>query len=280
MTWFNETLVGAFRHSFKVSRPVYSGRTRYQSVEIFDNDLFGRVLALDGVVQTTERDEHFYHEMIVHVPMFAHGAARRVLVVGGGDGGSIEEVLKHPVEQVTMVELDPEVVALCREHLPEISRGAFDDPRLELVIGDGARYLAECDTSFDVIIVDSTDPVGPGAVLFEEPFYRACRDRLTASGILMCQCSATFQYADVLANAFDRLGAIFPHRGAVLTGVPAYGGGYMPLAWASLGGDLAAMSLAELNARYQRAGIETRFYHPAFHLAAMVLPGGVGEHPA
>ena len=144
-------------------------------------------------MQTTERDEFIYHEMISHVAIMAHGAAQDVLIIGGGDGGTLEEVLKHQsVVRATMVELDPGVVELARTYLPGVSRGAFDDPRTELIFGDGVRFVAEADRQFDVIIVNSTDPVGPGEVLFTEAFYADCRARLRPGGILVAQSGNPF----------------------------------------------------------------------------------------
>jgi spermidine synthase len=277
VTWFSETVEHAYRQSFKVERSIYRGRTAYQEIEIFENALFGRVLALDGVVQTTERDEYIYHEMIVHVPLFGHGGARRVLIIGGGDGGALEEALKHPVEQVTMVDLDAQVIELCRRHLPSVSAGAFEDPRLELVIGDGASFVAESGRRFDVIVVDSTDPVGPGVVLFESPFYESCRASLHEGGVLVAQCSTPYEYPDVLRESCARLERLFTHVGAFIVGVPSYGGAYMGFAWASDSVDLAHLPLTTLEQRYAQAAIETRHYTPAFHASTFVLPADIGR---
>ena len=167
--WYEETYYPHWRQRFLVERYVHRGRTAFQEAIVFESPQVGRVLVLDGFVQTTERDEFIYHEMITHVALMAHGAAREVLIIGGGDGGALEEVLKHQtVARVTMVELDPGVVELARRHLPGISRGAFDDPRTRLIFGDGVKFVAGTEQQFDVIIVNSTDLVGPGAVLFTE----------------------------------------------------------------------------------------------------------------
>lgn len=164
--WVSETLHAGYQQRFEVSKVLYSEKTEFQDMVIFENPKFGRVLVLDGVIQTTEKDEFIYHEMMVHTPMLANGAAKRVLIIGGGDGGCLREALRHPgVGKVTMVEIDPTVVELSRKYLPGHSDGAFDDPRTDLVIADGLKYVAESDEKFDVIIVDSTDPIGPGEVL-------------------------------------------------------------------------------------------------------------------
>ena len=167
--WFVEKLHAEFRQQLRIDRLIYQCNTNLQEILIFENAVFGRVLVLDGVVQTTEADEFIYHEMLTHVPIIAHGAARRVLVVGGGDGGMIEEVLKHRrLEQVVMVEVDRSVVELCKKYLPTLSQGAFDDPRLQLIIADGSEYVSQTTQLFDVIIVDSPDPLGPAINLFSD----------------------------------------------------------------------------------------------------------------
>ncbi|MCL4144200.1 UNVERIFIED_CONTAM: hypothetical protein GTU68_039063 [Idotea baltica] len=164
----------------------YDSATDHQRLRVFENAKFGRVLTLDGVVQTTTADEFIYHEMLAHVPILAHGAAKRVLIVGGGDGGMAREVLRHTsVDHVTMVEIDAGVVDFSKEYLPSLSNGAFDDPRLELVIADGAAFVSETDQRFDVMIVDSTDPIGPGEVLFTDTFYGRAKGLLNRNGVLV-----------------------------------------------------------------------------------------------
>jgi len=272
LTWYYETVAGAVRHGFRVDKELYRGRTAFQEVEIFENELYGRVLALDGVAQTSERDEYLYHEMIVHVPMFGHGRARDVLVIGGGDGGSIREVLRHPVDHVTMVDIDGELVELCREYLPSISDGAFEDPRLELLVGDGTAYVAETERRFDVIVIDSTDPVGPGVVLFQTPFYENCRRILKPGGIISHQWCTPFTYPYVIRMVHPVVKATFPHVGVYVAPIPLYGGGHMSFGWSSMDLDLEGVGLDELRSRYEAAGIETRRYSPEYHRGAMMLP--------
>lgn len=159
----------SFAQSLGVTKVLYDNNSSLQHIQVFENDRFGRVLTLDGVVQTTQGDEFIYHEMLTHVPILAHGNATRILIIGGGDGGMAREVLRHKsVEKVTMVEIDEGVVAFSKTYLPSLSNGAFDDPRLDLVIADGADFMVTSTDEFDVIIIDSTDPVGPGEVLFTE----------------------------------------------------------------------------------------------------------------
>ena len=261
----------------RVIKPIYAGHTGFQNVEVFENALLGGVLALDGIVQTTERDEFIYHEMLVHPPIFAHGDARRVLIIGGGDGGALEEALKHPVEQVTMVEIDREVIGLCRAHLPSICGDAFDDPRLDLIIGDGVEFVAETDRRFDVILVDSTEPAGPGAALFETPFYTDCQRCLAPGGILVTQNAVPFLQGEVARAAVTRLRPLFADVTLYLAPVPMFVGGYMAFGWATQNEEARKTPLAALERRCGEAGIKTRYYTPDVHKAAFVLPPYIGD---
>jgi spermidine synthase len=269
--WYEEAYHPHWRQRFQVGRYVYRGRTEFQEAIIFESPLFGRVLVLDGTVQTTERDEFIYHEMITHVALTAHGAVRDVLIIGGGDGGTLEEVLKHHgVARATMVELDPGVVELARAHLPGINRGAFDDPRTELIFGDGVQFVAAAAQQFDVIIVDSTDPFGPGEALFTQAFYADCRARLRPGGIVVAQSGNAFMERDRLHVCLARLGTVFEDTSFILTSVPAYLGGPFVFAWGSDDPAKRSLAPAELAARPVPEGL--RCYTPAVHAAAFVHP--------
>ena len=245
---------------------------------VFDNPTFGRVLILDGAFQVTTADEFVYHEMMAHVPLFAHGAVRRVLIIGGGDGGIAREVLRHrSVEHVTLVEIDRAVVDLAVRLLPEISAGAFDDPRLSLVIDDGAAFVAGTAERFDVVIVDSPDPIGPGAVLFEDAFYAACRRCLTGRGILVTQSGMPFLTADWFAGHAETLRRVFPERRVFLTTVPSYTGGPMAHGFCALDPASADPGEAELAARAEASGLALRYWTPAIHRAAFALPGYIAR---
>ena len=252
--------------------------TGLQSVLVFDTPCFGRVMVLDGIVQTTEGDEFIYHEMLAHVPLFAHGSARRVLVIGGGDGGMLREVLRHrEVERAVQVEVDAAVIDTCREHLPNHSAGAFDDPRAEIVIADGARFVAESDECFDVIICDSTDPEGPGAVLFGPDFYAASRRRLAPGGVLVTQNGVAFlqpAVAEGTARAFART---FRDWHFFSAAVPTYAGGIMLFGWATDDPSLRAVPVETLRERFATRGIRTRYYNPEIHAASFALPQFVLE---
>jgi spermidine synthase len=159
MKAFQEKLHEHHSQVFTVDAVLHQSRTAFHDVLVFENRLFGRVLVIDGALQLTERDNHIYHEMVAHVPLMAHGSAKCVLVIGGGDGGTLKEVLKHPVAHVVLVDIDPAVIELSKRFFPALSRAAFEDPRVSIVVGDGARYVARAGEKFDTIIVDSTDPV-------------------------------------------------------------------------------------------------------------------------
>lgn len=271
--WFEETDAEDLVVRFAVEAVVTQCRTEFQDLIIFDTPRFGRALALDGIVQVSEADEPAYHEMIAHVPLLAHGAVRRVLVIGGGDGGTVREVLKHPVEAVTMVELDRQVVELCREHLPGLNAGAFEDPRLELRFEDGVAFAAGCEMQYDLIIIDSTDPLpGPGEVLFGAPFYADCKRLLAPGGVLISQFGMPFLYPDAVRGAMKRLKSCFADATYYIVAVPVFAGGYMAFGWASDAPALRETPVQLLAERASVAGLETRFYTPAFHQAAFALP--------
>ncbi|MFN3147005.1 MAG: polyamine aminopropyltransferase [Paracoccaceae bacterium] len=273
--WSVERLHADHAQALREARVLYDSETDHQRLRVLENPTFGRVLTLDGVVQTTEADNFIYHEMLSHVPILAHGAARRVLIVGGGDGGMAREVLKHrDVEHVTMVEIDAGVVEFSKTYLPMLSQGAFDDPRLDLVIADGADFMRTTDGGFDVIIIDSTDPVGPGEVLFTDHFYGHAQRALAPGGILVTQNGVPFMQGAELTNTMRAFKALFSDWTCYLATIPTYAGGPMALGWGT-NGDARSVDLPTLEARYKAAGIETNYYTPAVHLGAFALPGYV-----
>jgi spermidine synthase len=274
-TWFDETLYEPQRQSFRIDRELYRARSAFQEIHIFENATLGRVLALDGVVQVTEKDEHVYHEMLTHLPLLAHGAARKVLIIGGGDGGILEEALKHGIERAVMVEIDGMVIEACRKHLPSVCGTAFDDPHTELIVGDGVKYMAESTELFDLIVVDSTDPVGPAVELFGESFFRNARDRLSECGVLVTQNGVPFFQPQEITETYAKRRKLFPLTGFYVAAIPTYYGGLMALGWASKGLDLSKPNLGEIAERYAKLGVETRYYNPDIHLAAMALPNYV-----
>lgn len=273
--WSFETLHADYAQSLKVETLLYDSETDHQRLRVFENNRFGRVLTLDGVVQTTEGDNFIYHEMLTHVPILSHGQARRVLIIGGGDGGMAREVLRHAsIEHVTMVEIDAGVVEFSKQYLPGLSQSAFDDPRLALVIEDGAAYMREAQERFDIIIIDSTDPVGPGEVLFTDSFYGHARQRLAEGGILVTQNGVPFLQPDELTNTLRAFKALFRDWGCYLASVPSYAGGPMAFGWAT-DGEARRTPVDVLRRRYEAAGLRCDYYTPEVHRAAFALPGYV-----
>lgn len=276
--WTVETLHEDHAQALRETAVLYDSETAHQRIRVFANPTFGRVMTLDGVVQVTEGDEFIYHEMLTHAPILAHGAARRVLIIGGGDGGMAREALRHAdVDHVTMVEIDAGVVEFSKTYLPGISDGAFDDPRLELVIADGAEFVrraAAPGAGYDVIIVDSTDPIGPGEVLFTETFYGHARRLLNPGGILATQNGVPFLQGEELTRTLRAFKALFSDATCYMATVPSYAGGPMAFGWGT-DGEARATPLATLRARFGKAGLNTRYYTPEVHQAAFALPGYV-----
>lgn len=274
--WFSETLHGAIRQQLKIDRVLHQEKTALQDLIIFENPDFGRVMALDGVVQTTEGDEFIYHEMLAHMPIFAQKAAKGVcgdvLIVGGGDGGCLREVLRHDGLSATMVEIDRSVIDLCVEYLPNHSAGAFDDPRAEIVIADGASFVAETDRHFDVIIIDSTDPIGPGAVLFTEEFYAGCKRCLNEGGVLITQNGVPFLQGEEVTASHRHFAKLFEDGTFYVAPVPTYNGGFMTLGWASDNAELRRQPAEAVRTLHERSGIETRYFNADIFAGAFALP--------
>jgi spermidine synthase len=270
--WIEETFHPHWRVRFRAEEVLHETRTAHQHVVIFRNATWGTVLLLDGVFQLTTCDEFIYHEMMAHVPLMALERPRRVLVVGGGDGGVLREVLKHPaVERATLCEIDRSVIDPSLRHYPEIAAGAFDDPRAEVVIADGRRYVAESRERFDAIIVDSSEPIGPSAVLHTPGFFADCRRALAPGGILVTQNGLPFLCPDHLAATTGILAGLFALCAPYLCTQPCYFGGPFAL---NLGSDAAVLAVTErtLAGRQRRREVATRYWTPAVHRAAFVLP--------
>ncbi len=279
-TWLNETLYPDWGQRFRFTRQLARVKSDFQDIGVFETESHGRVLTLDGVVQITERDEFVYQEMLTHVPLLAHGAAKSVLIIGAGDGGVLKHVLMHQgVERAVMVEIDGEVIRLSKEFLPGIGGDAWDDRRAEVIVGDGIDYVKKApDGSFDVIIVDSTDPIGVGEVLFTDEFYENAARILTSSGVIVNQCGVPFMQADELRETSLRRGKFFPHVTAYVAAVPTYVGGYMTLGWAGKDKSLTALSPEVIAKRAETAGISGKYWTPHLHVAAFWLPPYIARH--
>jgi spermidine synthase len=282
--WMTETLFEelGLRTSFAAERVLYETRTEHQHLVLFENQHFGKVLMLDGATQVTTRDEFIYHEMMTHVPILSHGNVREVLVIGGGDCGIAEEVLKHKsVRRVTQVEIDASVVEFSKEHFPEFTGPVFADSRFESVIADGMKYVAETDRRFDVIIVDSTDPQGPGAVLFTKKFYAACKRSLAPGGVMVTQNGVPFLQPDELISSVGYFKSLYTDAACYVASIPTYVGGQMAMGWAAKDKKLRQHSARTIAARYKKGGgFKTRYWTPDVHVAAFALPRFIAEHVA
>jgi spermidine synthase len=280
--WINETLYPDWGQRFLVTQTLARVTSDFQDIAILETSSHGRVMVLDGVIQITEADEFVYQEMLAHVPLIAHGAARSVLIIGAGDGGVLRRVLQHRgVQRAVMVEIDGEVIRLAKQFLPKIGGDAWNDPRAQVIVGDGIDYVKRAsDASFDAIIVDSTDPIGVGEVLFTDEFYANCARILTARGVVVNQCGVPFMQADELRETSARRAHFFPHVTAYVAAVPTYVGGFMTLGWAGKDRAMTALAPAEIAARAEAAGIvgATQYWTPEIHAGAFNLPPYIARH--
>lgn len=279
--WIPETLFDdlGFRMTYQVGRVIHEARTEHQHLVLFEQPFFGKMLMLDGATQVTTKDEFVYHEMMTHVPILAHGNAKEVLIVGGGDCGIAEEVLKHKsVRRLTQVEIDASVVEFAKKHFPQFTRPVLGDARFELVIDDGMKYVAKTDRRFDVIIVDSTDPQGPGKVLFSQKFYAACRRCMRPGAVLVAQKGVPFFQSGELTAGIRMLRKLFADGDCYVAAIPTYVGGHMAIGWATDNLKLRHASARTIAARYDKAGrFPTKYWTPEVHVAAFALPRFIAE---
>ncbi len=282
--WIPETLFDylGFRMTYKVKRVLYEKQTEHQHLVLFEHQYFGKMLMLDGATKITKRDEFIYQEMMSHVPIFAHGRAKAVLIIGGGDCGIAEEVLKHKsVERLTQVEIDASVVEFAKRHFPEFTRPVFADRRFESIIDDGMNYVARTDRRFDVIIVDSTDPQGPGKVLFSRRFYAACKRCMAPGAVMVTQNGVPFLQPGELVSSVSKLRRLFADVGCYVAAIPTYVGGHMAMGWASDNPRLRNTPARIIAERYRKAGgFTTGYWTPEVHKAAFALPRFIAERLA
>ena len=282
--WIAETLFDdlGFRMSYRVDNVLSETQTAHQHLVLFENPFFGKMLMLDGATQISKKDEFIYQEMMSHVPLFAHGNATDVLIIGGGDCGIAEEVLKHKtVKRLTQVEIDAKVVEFAKEHFPEFTGPGFADKRFESVIDDGMRYVARTTRRFDVIIIDSTDPQGPGKVLFSRKFYAACRGCMHKGGVMVTQNGVPMFQPRELAATIGKFRRLFADGGCYIAAIPTYVGGHMAMGWATDDRRLRQTPVKTLAARYRKAGsFPTKYWTPEVHAAAFALPRFIADAAA
>jgi spermidine synthase len=273
-----EELTDDWGFYIRSARELEKFRSAYQSIEVHDSVPFGKLFRLDGHFMTSERDEFFYHENLVHLAALTHPHPRRALIVGGGDGGSAEELLKHPsIEAVTLAEIDAAVVDIARRYFGAVHRGALDDPRLTLRIGDGFEYVRTAADRYDLIVLDLTDPGGPSEQLYTPDFYRACEARLNPGGAMTLHIASPIAHPDRSRATLAALRGAFPLVTPYLTSVPLYGGLWM-MACASASLDPASLPAEEIDRRIGERGLrELRYYNGDMHRAALALPNFVRE---
>jgi spermidine synthase len=271
--WFFETEKLGYAQGLRITGRVFATRTKFQNLEIVDTDYLGRVLVLDGALQTSDRDEFMYHEMLIHPPVMTHPNPGRVLVVGGGDGGALRHVLQHTeVAEATQVEIDAGVVEACKTYMPKLSDGAFEHPRARLIIGDGVEYMRQNPAQFDVIVIDSTDPVGPAVELFEAPFYQNVARSLADDGLMVAQSSSPLYMREELVSQVQNMRRVFPIVRTYLGIVSGYPGTLWSYTIGSKRHDPLAVDRDSVASRLEAASIPTKYYSPDVHPAAFALP--------
>lgn len=272
--WFYETLHPEIKLGIK-GKLICKKKTPYQDCRIYQTKDFGRLLLLDGVIQTTEADECIYHEMLVHPLLLLFSELKKILIIGGGDGGVLREVFKYPVEEVVMVEIDKEVISLSEKYLPSLSRGAFFDKRLKLVIDDGAKYIKKTKKKFDAVIIDSPDPVGPAKILFSPRFYRAAFEALGAGGVMIRQTGSVFLQRKVLESSYRKVKSVFPRAYIQLASIPTYIGGFFSFVIGSKKIDFLKPQKAKIEKKYSQLKLKTKYYNPGIQAASFQLPADI-----
>lgn len=274
--WFSEKHTNDVKLSIRVDKQVYSATSDFQRIDIFDTPAFGRILVLDGYLMLTEKDEFIYHEMITHVPMAVHPHVKNVLVIGAGDGGVIRELTRYPeIERIDLVEIDEEVIEASKEYLPFTSC-KMGDPRVNIYIQDGLKFIRRKKDEYDLIIVDSTDPFGPGEGLFSREFYGNCFKALHDDGIMVNQHESPFYEQDALAmqRAHKRIIESFPFSRIYQAHIPTYPSGHWLFGFSTK----KYHPLRDLNeARWNERGLKCKYYTTTLHRGAFYLPAYVEE---
>ncbi|MFA5536716.1 MAG: polyamine aminopropyltransferase [Bacillota bacterium] len=264
--WFSELQTPNLGISCKTMGVLHKEQSEFQDLMVIETEAFGRMLLLDGIIQTTIKDEFVYHEMITHVALNTLKNPKRALVVGGGDGGSIREIVKHSsIEKATLVEIDRRVVEVSKEYLPEISQG-LQDPRVEIIFDDGIKHVAEHKNTYDLIVVDSTDPIGAAVGLFSKEFYASVYESLTEDGIFVAQTESPFFEEQLIRRVLNDVKSIFPIGRIFLANIPTYPSGLWSFTLGSKKYDPEKADESNF------AHLSTRYYTPQIHKAAFVLP--------
>jgi spermidine synthase len=273
--FYKEITPAGFGIAIEAGKVLFSGQSEFQKVEIFEtNSALGRVLTLDDLMMTTEGDEFHYHEMIAHIPMMNHRAPKSVLVIGGGDGGTVREVLKHnTVEKGVVCEIDGMVLDACREFLPGIA-GKLDDPRVETRVEDAIEFIKDKKNEYDIVLIDSTDPMGPGEGLFTQEFYTNVKNSLKQGGIIAAQSESPVVNKEEIKKMYTLLKKVFPIVFTYTSNVPTYPGGYW--AWAYCSDSVEPLSYID-EARCAQITPTCKIYNKDYHLARFALPNYLND---
>lgn len=274
--WFSEPHTKNVKLSIKIDKQIYCGQSKYQRIDIFESPEFGKILVLDGYLMLTEKDEFIYHEMITHVPMAVHPNVKNVLVIGAGDGGTIRELTRYDsIEHIDMVEIDEMVVLACMEHLPQTA-AKLSDPRINIIYTDGLKFVRTQQDAYDLILVDSTDPFGPGEGLFTREFYGNCYKALKEDGILINQHESPFYGEDAksMQRAHRNISASFPISKVYQFHLPTYPSGHWFFGFASKKYDPIADLKEE---QWNDLGLQTKYYNTDLHKGAFYIPNYVKE---
>lgn len=272
--WFTEDHSKDAKFSIRVEKQLYSGKSDFQRIDVFESKEFGKFFTLDGYIMITEKDEFIYHDMIVHVPMATNPAIKKVLVIGAGDGGTVRELVRYDsIEKIDMVEIDKLVVDVCKEYFPRSTSGLADE-RVSLYFEDGLKFVQEKVDAYDLIIVDSTDPIGPGEGLFTREFYKNCYRALKKDGILVNQHESPFyeNYAKSMQRAHKRIREFFPVAKVYQVHIPTYASGHWLFGFASKTYD----PVADLNSdAWNALNLETGYYNTEIHKGSFAIPNYV-----
>ena len=272
--WFTEKHSDTVKFDIKIKEHLYSGASDFQKIDILQSEELGKILVLDGILMLTEKDEFIYHEMMTHIPMAVHPNARKILVIGAGDGGTVNQLVKYKsIEQIDVIEIDQLVVDKCKEYFPQLTKG-FSDSRVTIKYEDGLKYVRKAKGIYDIIIVDSTDPFGPGEGLFAKEFYGNCFNALTDDGIMVNQHESAFypSYDDIVAKTHNKIKHFFPISELYQAHIPTYPSGHWLFGFAS-----KKYAGCELRENWADEGITTKYYNQELHKGCFALPNYVKE---
>ena len=269
--WILKTLISGV----KIKKKIFSGKSPYQRIEVIDTSPFGRILVLDGVIQLSQEDEFIFHEMFTHLAMFYHSNPQKVLIIGGGDGGILREVLKHPVKEVYLVEIDKKVIEVSQKYLPFVSKGAFKDKRAKIFVEDGLKFVRKYKDFFDVVVLDLTEPMGPSLNLFSKNFYQDIFKTLTKNGVLSVHSGCIFDQFLYFRNILKKLKKVFPFTKIHKASIPSLqcANGYSFIIAAKFNLDYNSPTARKrIEKKYKKLNLDSKYYSPQIHFSSAILP--------